>query len=212
MLRLRTEDSSASVAEAAEAIVASAVSAVTSISIVGTSVGVVGTGISISIGIAVVSFVTTSIAVASASAGGSSTRSGTGSSSSSISCGRGLGLSRDNIEGLERSGQAGNSLFQKRANSSRVLQTLIAACVLNSGDGSGKVSLILGNLLEDLLKSQRRRNLGGGVLAGLHVDLLNGEASTERTSESVVSATDGADVTSGSYRTVVRIREFLVNL
>lgn len=65
-------------------------------------------------------------------------------------------------------------------------------------NGAGEVGLVKLDLLLDIGLGGGGGDLRGDVGLYVGVDLLDGEAATERTGQGVVAAADGADVTSGS--------------
>lgn len=107
--------------------------------------------------------------------------------------------SKNNRGCLSSKGGGDDGVAKKSVNGSLVLIGLVVGSVLVGLDGVREVLLVLENLsinsLELLSSLDVLRSVG--LLVG--IGLLNGEAATEGTSEGVVTASYGADVTGGSY-------------
>lgn len=104
--------------------------------------------------------------------------------------------SKRNSRRLLRESRSHNCVAQKSIDSRAVLLRVVGTRVLVRLDSIREVGLVLCNLIRDLLQSLRSCDLLRAVGLFLGVDLLDGEATTEGTSKSIITAADGADIAS----------------
>lgn len=107
--------------------------------------------------------------------------------------------SKNNRGCLSSKGGGDDGVAKKSVNGSLVLISLVVGSVLVGLDGVREVLLVLEDLSINSLELLSSLDVLRSVGLFVGIGLLNGEAATEGTSEGVVTASYGADVTGGSY-------------
>lgn len=114
-----------------------------------------------------------------------------------VSRGSGRGTSKSNSRSLDSKGRGDDGVAEQGINSSLVLSSLVRGGVLVCLHRVGEVLDVLLNLSVDGLELLGSLDVLGSVGLLLGVGLLDGEAAAEGTSQSIVAASDSADVSGG---------------